>query len=30
MRRRSCYCSECGIDNTKIIQLMYKGATCNR
>ncbi|CAD8119943.1 unnamed protein product [Paramecium sonneborni] len=30
IRRRSCYCSDCGHDNTKIIHLMYKGATCHR
>ncbi|CAD8201232.1 unnamed protein product [Paramecium pentaurelia] len=30
IRRRSCCCSDCGHDNTKIIHLMYKGATCHR
>ncbi|CAD8124181.1 unnamed protein product [Paramecium sonneborni] len=26
IRRRSCHCTNCGQDNTKIIHLMYKGA----
>ncbi|CAD8182751.1 unnamed protein product [Paramecium octaurelia] len=30
IRRRSCCCSDCGHDNTKITHLMYKGATCHR
>ncbi|CAD8098219.1 unnamed protein product [Paramecium primaurelia] len=29
IRRRSCYCTNCGYDNTKIIHLMYKGAICH-